>query len=102
MRFFQTIPKTPILCDKLQTLECVSKYCFCFHLVAISIGYVAVYSIFSVGTFLEEKFEKQNDHFEEFLYSNLLVKYYKIQWLLEEKIFLKKPPLLAVSFKSMA
>ena len=31
----------------------------------------------------------------------VLVKYYGIQWLLEEKIFLKKPTLLAVSFKFM-
>ena len=99
--FFQNIPKTPILFGYLHPLGCVSKYCFCFHLVAISIGYVVVYSIFSVGTFLEEKFAKQNGRFEEFLYSNVLVKYYRIQWLLEEKIFLKKPPLLAVSFKSM-
>ena len=54
-----------------------------------------------LGAVLEEKFAKQNDHFEEFLYGNLLVKYYRIQWLLEENMFLKKPPLLAVSFKSM-
>ena len=60
-----------------------------------------VYSIFSVGAFLEEKFVKQYGLFEEFLYSNVLVKYYRIQWILEEKIFLKKPPLLAVSFKFM-
>ena len=66
---------------------------FCFDLVAISIGYVVVYSIFSLGTFLEENFVKQNGLFEEFLYSNVLVKYYRIQWLQEEKIFLKKPPL---------
>ena len=77
--FFQNIPKTPILCGYLHPLGCVSKYCFCFHLVAISIGYVVVYSIFSVGTFLEEKFAKQNYHFEGFLYSNVLVKYYGIQ-----------------------
>ena len=60
-----------------------------------------VYSIFSVGAFLEEKFVKQYGLFEEFLYSNVLVKYYRIQWILEEKIFLKKPPLLAASFKFM-
>ena len=60
-----------------------------------------VYSIFSVGTFFEEKFANQNYHFEEFLYSNVLVKYYGIQWLREEKMFLKKPPLMAFSFKSM-
>ena len=72
--FFQNIPKTPILCGYLHPLGCVSKYCFCFHLVAISIGYVVVYSIFPVGTFLEEKFAKQNDRFEEFLYINVLVK----------------------------
>ena len=74
---------------------------FCFHPVAISIGYVVVYSIFSVSAFLEEKFVKQNGLFKEFLYSNVLVKYYRIQWIVEEKIFLKKPPLLAVSFKFM-
>ena len=72
--FFQNIAKTPILCGYLHPLGCVSKYCFCFHLVAISIGYVVVYSIFPVGTFLEEKFAKQNDRFEEFLYINVLVK----------------------------
>ena len=58
--FLQNIAKTPILCDYLHPLGCVSKYCFCFHLVAISIGYVVVYSIFSVGASLEEKFAKQN------------------------------------------
>ena len=58
-----------------------------------------VYTIFFVGAVLKEKFAKQNDYFEEFLYSNVLVKYYGIQLLLEEKTFLKKPPLLAVSFK---
>ena len=83
----------PILCGNLHPLGCVSKYFFCFDLVAISIGYVVVYSIFSLGTFLEENFVKQNGLFEEFLYSNVLVKYYRIQWLQEEKIFLKKPPL---------
>ena len=60
-----------------------------------------VYSLFSVGACLEENFVKQNGLFEEFFYSNVLVKYYRIQWLLEENIFLKKPPLLAVSFKLM-
>ena len=60
-----------------------------------------VYSLFSVGACLEEKFVKQNGLFEEFLYSHVLVKYYRIQWLVEEKIFLKKPPLLAVNFKLM-
>ena len=81
--------------------ECVSRISLCFYLVAFSIGYIVVYSIFSAGAFLEEKFAKQNGRFEEFLYSNVLVKYYGIQWLLEEKIFLKKPPLFAVSFKFM-
>ena len=56
---------------------------------------------FFLGAVLEEKFAKQKDHFEDFLYSNVLVKYYGIQWLLEGKIFLKKPPLLAVSFTFM-
>ena len=60
-----------------------------------------VYFIFVLGAVLEEKFAKQNGYFEEFLFSNVLVKFYRIQWLLEEKIFLKKPPLLAVSFKFM-
>ena len=60
-----------------------------------------VYTIFFLGAVLEEKFAKQNDRNEEFLYSNVLVKYYGIQWVLEEKIFLKKPPLLVVSFKSL-
>ena len=81
--------------------ECISEFSFCFYRVAFSIGYIVVYSIFFLGAVLEEKFEKQNGRFEEFLYSNVLVKYYRIQWLQEEKIFLKKPPLLAVSFKSM-
>ena len=78
--FFQNIPKTPILCGYLHLLGWTSKYCFCFHLVATSISYVVVYSIFSVGAFLEEKYVKQNGTFEEFLYSNVLVKYYGIQW----------------------
>ena len=72
-----------------------------FLSVIFSIGYIVVYSIFFLGAFVAEKFAKQNGRFEEFLYSNVLVKYYVIQWLLEEKIFLKKPPLLAVPFKSM-
>ena len=59
------------------------------------------FTLFFLSTVLEEKFAKQNSRFEEFLYNNVLVKYYGIQWLLEEKIFLKKPPLLAVSFKFM-
>ena len=57
-----------------------------------------VYSIFSVGAFLDEKFVKQNDLFEEFLYSNVLIQYYGIQWLLEEKIFLKKAPIVGSQF----
>ena len=81
--------------------ECVSRISLCFYLVAFSIGYIVVYSIFFLGAFVAEKFAKQNGRFEEFLYSNVLVKYYGIQWLLEEKIFLKKPPLFAVSFKFM-
>ena len=52
---------------------------------------------FFLGAGLEEKFATQNGRFEEFLYSNVLVKYYGIQWLLEEKIFLKKPPLSVLS-----
>ena len=60
-----------------------------------------VYSFYFLGAVLEVKFVKQNGRFEEFLYCNVLVNYYKIHWLLEEKIFLKEPPLLAVRFKSM-
>ena len=33
------------------------------------------------------------------MYTSQLGKYYWIQWLPEEKIFLKKPPLLTVNFK---
>ena len=79
--------------------ECISEFSLCFYPVAFSIGYIVAYTIFFLGAVIEEKFAKQNDHFEEFLYSNVFVKYYGIQWLLEEKIFLKKPPLSAVSFK---
>ena len=64
-------------------------------------AYTTLVVLVFLGAVLEEKFAKQNGHFEEFLYSNVLVKYYRIQWILEEKIFLKKPPLLAVSFKFM-
>ena len=64
--FFQNIQKTPILCGYFHPLGCVSKYCFCVHLVVNSIGYVAVYSLFSAGACLEEKFVKQNGLFEEF------------------------------------
>ena len=81
--------------------ECISEFSLCFYPLAFSIGYIVVYTIFSLGAVLEEKFVKQNDHFEEFLYSNVLLKYYRMQWLLEENIFLKKPPWFAVSFKSM-
>ena len=47
--------------------------------------------LFSLGAVLEEKFVKQNGRFEEFLYSNVSVKYYGKQWLLEEKYFSKSP-----------
>ena len=63
--------------------------------------YTTVVVLVFLGAVLDEKFAKQNGHFEEILYSNVLVKYYGIQWLLEEKIFLKKPPLMAVNFKFM-
>ena len=49
--------------------ECVSEFSFCFYLIASSIGYIVVYSTFFLGTVLEEKFAKQKDHFEDFLYS---------------------------------
>ena len=55
-----------------------------------------VYSIFSVGAFLEEKFGL----FEEFLYSNVLEKYYRIL-VTRRKNNSKKPPLLAVRIKFM-
>ena len=54
-------PKNAHIVRQSTPPECVSKYCFCIHLVAISIGYVVVYSIFSVGASLEEKFAKQNE-----------------------------------------
>ena len=98
---FSKCPKNAHFVRLFTPLRMCLQIFFLFHPVAITIGYVVVYSIFSVGTFLEENFEKQNGLFEEFLYSNVCVKYYRIQWLLEEKIFLKKPPLLAVSFKSI-
>ena len=58
--FFQNIPKMPILCGYFHHLGCVSKYFFCIHIEAISIGYVVVYSIFSVGAVFKEKFASQN------------------------------------------
>ena len=79
----------------------------CFRIFFLSLSrsifhwlYCGIFYFF-LGAVLEEKFAKQNDHFEEFLYGDVLVKYYGIQWLLEEQIFLKKPPLSAVSFKFM-
>ena len=96
---YQKNPKNAHIVSQFTPPECVSEFLFCFYLVAFSIGYIVVSSIFFLGAVLEEKFANQNGRFEEFLYSNVLVKYYGIQWLLEEKIFLKKPPLLAVSFK---
>ena len=54
--------------------ECISKFSLCFYPVAFSIGFIVVYTIFFLGAILEEKFEKQNDHFKEFLYSNVLSK----------------------------
>ena len=56
------------------TPECVSEFSFCFFLVAFSIAYIVVYSIFFLGDVLEEEFAKQNGRFEEFLYSNVLEK----------------------------
>ena len=41
---------------------------------------------------------KQNGLFEEFLYSNVLVKYYRIQWLLEEKNISQKAPIVGSQF----
>ena len=78
-------PKNAHIVRQFTPPECIYK---CFYPVAFSIGYIVVYSIFSLGAVLEEKFAKQNGRFEEFLYSNVLVKYYGIQWFLEEKIFL--------------
>ena len=57
-----------------------------------------VYSIFFLGAVLEEKFAKQKDHFEDFLYSNVLVKYYGIQWLLEGKNISQKAPIVGSQF----
>ena len=37
---------------------------------------------------------KQNGLFEEFFHSNVLVKYYRIQWLLEEKNISEKAPIV--------
>ena len=71
MGVFGIFSKYPILCGYLHPLGCVSKYCFCVHLVVNSIGYVVVYSLFSAGACLEEKFVKQNGLFEEFFYSNV-------------------------------
>ena len=42
---------------------------------------------------------KQNGLFEEFLYSNVLVKYYGIQWLLEEKNISQKAPIVGSQFQ---
>ena len=64
---FQKILKTPILWGKLHPLECVLKICFGFYLVAFFVGYVVVYSNFSVGFVFVEQFAKQNCHFSEFL-----------------------------------
>ena len=94
-------PKNAHIESQFTPPESISEFSLCFNPIAFSISYIVVYSIFFLGAVLEEKFAKQNGRFEEFLYSNVLVKYYRIQWLLEEKIFLKKPPLLAVSFKFM-
>ena len=99
--YIEKIPKNANIVKQFTPSECISESSLYFYLVAFSIGYIVVYSIFSLGAVLEEKFAKQNGRFEEFLYSNVLVNYYGIQWLLGEKIFLKKPPLLAVSFKSL-
>ena len=60
-----------------------------------------VYSIFAEDAVFEEKFAKQNGLFEEILHTILSISYYGIQWLPNEKVLLKKPPLLAASFKFM-
>ena len=77
--------------------ECISEFSLCFYPVAFSIGYIVLYSICFLGAVLEEKFAKQNGPFEEFVYSNVL----QDTMVTRRKIFLKKPPLLVVSFKSM-
>ena len=58
--------------------ECLSKFSLCFYPIAFSIGYIALYYIFFLDAVLEEKYAKQNGCFEEFLYTNVLVKYYGI------------------------
>ena len=49
---------------QLRPPEWVSEFSFCFYVVAFSIGYIVVYSIFFLGAVLEEKFAKQNASFE--------------------------------------
>ena len=81
--YIEKIPKNANIVKQFTPPECISESSLCFYLLAFSIGYIVVYSIFFLGAVLEEKFVKQNGRFEEFLYSNVLVKYYRIQWLLE-------------------
>ena len=89
---FSKYPKNARIVRQFSPPECVSEFSFCLYHVAFFIGYIVVYSIFVLGAVLEDKFAKQNGYFEEFLYSNVIVKYYRIQWLLEEKNISEKAP----------
>ena len=53
-------------------------YFLSFHLLAFSIGYVMVFSIFAEDAVFEEKFAKQNGLFEEILHTIILISYYGI------------------------
>ena len=57
---------------KLHPLECVLKISFGFYLVALSIGYVVVYSQFSVGFVFMDQFARQNSHFSEIMHKIVL------------------------------
>ena len=48
-------PKNVNIVRQFTPPECVSKFSFCFYLVAFSIGYIVVYSIFFLGAVLDEK-----------------------------------------------
>ena len=64
---FQKIPKTPTLWGKLRALKCIPEISISFYLVAFFVGYVVVYSDFSVGAVFVEQFAKQNCQFSAFL-----------------------------------
>ena len=59
-RISKKVPKTLILWDKPCPLGCVSKFSFCLYLVVFFVGYIMVYSTFSVGAVFKEKFASQN------------------------------------------